>query len=107
MPVLVLFPTNGPRRSFIRRSPRRAREAGAHPLYWKPPKKPSTGGGALMRFRRLTVPILAALALLAVAAEAGAQPCLIFVHGKQTDTNTFTSYTAARNYWVNGTHDFV
>jgi hypothetical protein len=60
-----------------------------------------------MQFRRLTIPILAALALLAVAGQAAAQPCLIFVHGKQTDTNTFTSYTAARNYWVNGTHDFV
>lgn len=60
-----------------------------------------------MKFRRLTVPILAALAFLAVAGQAGAQPCLIFVHGKQTNTDTFTNYTAARNYWVNGSHDFV
>ena len=60
-----------------------------------------------MRFRRLTVPLLAMLAFAAVAAQAGAQPCLIFVHGKQTDTNTYTSYTSARNYWVNGSNDFV
>src|SRR5262249_62225723 len=60
-----------------------------------------------MTFRRLTVPLLAVLALAACAAEAGAQPCLIFVHGKQTDTNTFTSYTAARNYWVSGSEDLV
>ena len=38
-----------------------------------------------MRFRRLIVPLLATLAFAAVAAEAGAQPCLIFVHGKQTE----------------------
>lgn len=45
--------------------------------------------------------------LLMVAGDALAAPCLIFVHGKQTDTNTYTSYTAARNYWVNGSDDFV
>lgn len=60
-----------------------------------------------MQLRRLAIPILATLAFLTVAGQAGAQPCLIFVHGKQTDTNTYTSYTAARNYWVNGTNDFV
>lgn len=60
-----------------------------------------------MQLRRLTVPILAAAAFLAVAGQAGAQPCLIFVHGKQTNTNTFTTYSAARNYWVNGSSDFV
>jgi hypothetical protein len=60
-----------------------------------------------MRFRRLIVPLLATLAFAAVAAEAGAQPCLIFVHGKQTNTNTYTSYAAARNYWVSGTNDFI
>ena len=50
----------------------------------------------------------AALALaLAVAHEAAAQPCFIFVHGKQTNTDTFTSATAARNYWVNGSNDFI
>lgn len=40
-------------------------------------------------------------------AWAQAQPCLIFVHGKQTNTNTYTSYTAARNYWINGSRDFI
>jgi hypothetical protein len=35
------------------------------------------------------------------------QPTLIFVHGKQTNTNTYTSYSSARNYWVNGGDDFV
>jgi hypothetical protein len=41
------------------------------------------------------------------AGVASAQPCLIFVHGKQTNTNTFTSYASARNYWINGSHDAV
>lgn len=50
----------------------------------------------------------AALALaLAAVPEATAQPCFVFVHGKQTNTDTFTSATAARNYWVNGTRDFI
>src|SRR5512147_2373977 len=66
-----------------------------------------TGGGCSMTFRRLTVPLLAALAFATIAAEAGAQPCLIFVHGKQTNTNTYTSYSAARNYWVSGSNDFI
>ncbi len=39
--------------------------------------------------------------------EVYAAPCLIFVHGKQTDTNTFTSWTAARDYWKNGSDDFI
>ena len=60
-----------------------------------------------MKGRHLTVAALLALAVLAGAAQAGAQPCLIFVHGKQTNTNTYTSYTSARNYWVNGTRDFI
>jgi len=60
-----------------------------------------------MSGRRLVVSCLLAVALLAVAGQAGAQPCLIFVHGKQTNTDTFTNYTAARNYWVNGSHDFI
>gem|GEM_PF-6887388 len=33
----------------------------------------------------------AGLGLLAIAATAQAAPCLIFVHGKQTDTSTYTS----------------
>jgi hypothetical protein len=36
-----------------------------------------------------------------------AYPCLIFVHGKQTDTGTFTDWNQARNYWVNGSDDFI
>ena len=60
-----------------------------------------------MRVRRLTVAFILGLAFFAVAGQAGAQPCLIFVHGKQTNTNTFTSYSSARNYWVNGSTDFV
>jgi len=60
-----------------------------------------------MNGRRFTVAALLALAVLAGAAQAGAQPCLIFVHGKQTNTNTFTTYSSARNYWVNGSADFI
>lgn len=55
--------------------------------------------------------VLAALALVAfagLAASAIAQePCLIFVHGKQTDTGTFTNYGDARSYWQKGSDDFV
>ena len=52
--------------------------------------------------------LLAALVTaLAVPSVASAQPCLIFVHGKQTDTGTYTSWTNARNYWKSGTSDFV
>ena len=42
-----------------------------------------------------------------LATSAQAAPCLIFVHGKQTDTNTFTNYASARAYWQNGSHDFI
>ncbi len=45
------------------------------------------------------------LACASVAAQAA--PCLIFVHGKQTNTGTYTSYSNARNYWVNGSDDFI
>jgi hypothetical protein len=34
-------------------------------------------------------------------------PCLIFVHGKRTDTGTFTDWNQARDYWINGSSDFV
>ncbi len=50
---------------------------------------------------------LAGLLLLAVGPLAQAAPCLIFVHGKQTNTGTYTSYSNARNYWVNGSNDFI
>lgn len=50
---------------------------------------------------------LALLLFLGAAAQAAAQPCMIFVHGKQTNTNTFTNWSSARNYWVDGSRDFV
>jgi hypothetical protein len=51
---------------------------------------------------------LAAAVALATSLAAHAQdPCLIFVHGKQTNTDTFTSWSAARSYWVNGANDFI
>ena len=34
-------------------------------------------------------------------------PCMIFVHGKQTNTNTFTDWNAARSYWTSGSDDFI
>jgi hypothetical protein len=59
-----------------------------------------------MRSRFVLGMVLAAAAVLA-APQALAQPCFIFVHGKQTNTNTFTSYSAARNYWISGSRDFI
>ena len=47
------------------------------------------------------------LGLLATAGRAAGAPCLIFVHGKQTNTDTFTNWNAARNYWKSGSRDFV
>jgi len=49
----------------------------------------------------------AAVALLLVSVSAQAAPCLIFVHGKQTDTGTYTNWSTARNYWKSGTRDFI
>lgn len=49
----------------------------------------------------------AALLLLASNTIASAQPCLIFVHGRQSDTGTFDDWNVARQYWVNGSRDFV
>lgn len=51
--------------------------------------------------------LAAAVALAASPAIHAQDPCLIFVHGKQTDTNTYTSWSAARSYWVNGGNDFI
>src|SRR5690348_7768784 len=56
---------------------------------------------------RLMLAAGAAAAVIGSGATALAQPCLIFVHGKQTNTNTFTNWQAARDYWKNGTRDFV
>jgi hypothetical protein len=47
------------------------------------------------------------LVLLGCFTSANAAPCLIFVHGKQTNTGTYTSYTAARNYWKKDAQDFI
>ena len=60
-----------------------------------------------MKDRCWRIAVVAGLLCFAAVVQAGAQPCLIFVHGKQTDTNTYTSYASARNYWVNGSADFV
>ncbi|HEX2252781.1 MAG TPA: hypothetical protein VHQ65_05905 [Thermoanaerobaculia bacterium] len=58
--------------------------------------------------RRRLVPAVAAIALMAAAApQVLAQPCFIFVHGKQTNTSTYTNYSSARSYWVNGSNDFI
>ena len=58
----------------------------------------------LMRGRlRMALAVAAATAVMGIASAAAAQPCLIFVHGKQTNTNTYTSWSSARNYWKNGT----
>ncbi len=54
------------------------------------------------------VPAVVLALTLAWAPAAHAQdPCLIFVHGKQTNTNTYTSWSSARSYWINGSNDFV
>ena len=50
---------------------------------------------------------LLGLLLLGSAFSADAAPCLIFVHGKRTNTNTYTSYTSARNYWKKDSYDFI
>jgi hypothetical protein len=34
-------------------------------------------------------------------------PCLIFIHGKRTNTGTYTDWNEARDYWRNGSDDFV
>lgn len=47
------------------------------------------------------------LLLAGASLAAQAAPCLIFVHGKQTDTGTYTSYSNARSYWQNGSDDFI
>ncbi|GAB4573948.1 MAG: hypothetical protein Tsb008_09800 [Rhodothalassiaceae bacterium] len=56
--------------------------------------------------RRLLLAFAGLLPFLATL-PATAMPCLIFVHGKQTDTGTFTNWNKARNYWVSGSNDFI
>ncbi|WP_149999881.1 hypothetical protein [Iodidimonas gelatinilytica] len=60
----------------------------------------------MIRFKMIGV-MLAGLYFGLLASAASAAPCLIFLHGKQTDTGTYSSWAAARNYWVNGSDDFV
>jgi hypothetical protein len=59
------------------------------------------------RRRSLAIVLATLLVGFAVPRIAAAQPCLIFVHGKQTNTDTFTNWTVARNYWKDGSADFV
>lgn len=59
-----------------------------------------------MQLPRLMQAVLG-LVLIAASGVASAAPCLIFVHGKQTNTGTYTSYTNARNYWIKDSGDFV
>jgi len=59
------------------------------------------------RRRSMVLALVALVAVVTAAGTASAQPCLIFVHGKQTDTNTFTDWNAARSYWTSGSSDFV
>lgn len=56
---------------------------------------------------RLVAAVLAAFGTMLLASASMAAPCLIFVHGKQTDTGTFTNWNTARNYWANGSDDFI
>ncbi|HSL83722.1 MAG TPA: hypothetical protein VLF66_13185 [Thermoanaerobaculia bacterium] len=62
---------------------------------------------SMVRRALLGAGLAAALALAASPAARAQDPCLIFVHGKQTNTDTFTSWSAARSYWVNGSNDFI
>ncbi len=66
----------------------------------------STASG-LGRTSRNALGLALVLTLLGVASSAAAQPCLIFVHGRQGDTGTFTNWNAARDYWRNGSRDFI
>jgi hypothetical protein len=59
------------------------------------------------RRRPVLVAAAALLGVVITASLASAQPCLIFVHGKQTNTDTFTNWNAARTYWQDGGADFV
>jgi hypothetical protein len=60
----------------------------------------------LNKHRILTITFLV-LVFSGIAGQAAAQPCLIFVHGKQTDTNTYTNYASARDYWRTPFADFI
>ncbi|GAK33171.1 hypothetical protein AQ1_01056 [alpha proteobacterium Q-1] len=57
--------------------------------------------------RQSILAILTTWLLLAFGSTAMAMPCMIFVHGKQTDTGSFTNWTQARDYWRSGGSDFI
>jgi hypothetical protein len=59
------------------------------------------------RDTRRTALLAACLLVLLAAGTASAQPCLIFIHGKQTNTNTLTNWQAARDYWKSGSRDAI
>jgi hypothetical protein len=59
------------------------------------------------RDHRRTTLLAVCLLVLVTAGTAAAQPCLIFVHGKQTNTNTLTNWQAARDYWKSGSRDAI
>jgi len=59
------------------------------------------------RNHRRTSLLAVCLLVLVTAGTAAAQPCLIFVHGKQTNTNTLTNWQAARDYWKSGSRDAI
>ena len=56
---------------------------------------------------RRTALLAVCLLVLLTAGTAAAQPCLIFAHGKQTNTNTLTNWQAARDYWKSGSRDAI
>jgi hypothetical protein len=60
-----------------------------------------------LRWSRGAVRAFLGFGLLFSMFAAEAAPCLIFVHGKQTNTGTYTSYTNARNYWIKDAGDMV
>ena len=59
--------------------------------------------------KNLTRPVraLLLLCLCTATAPALAADCLIFVHGKQTNTGTYTNWNTARDYWKDGSRDFI
>src|ERR1051326_451272 len=57
--------------------------------------------------RRNLLALTVLLLIVAAGRTAAAAPCLIFVHGKQTNTDTYTDWNAARSYWQSGSPDFI
>lgn len=58
--------------------------------------------------KKLTRPVRPLLLCLCAApGPLLAADCLIYVHGKQTDTGTYTNWNTARDYWKDDSRDFV